>query len=104
MPSEIISERRATSNRNGARDHPGIPGDFPRNPQVIAESARAAENGVVSIVAPSNAAIATERAVVTIGMVNDDMVAPFQGSGNMTEYQRSDHRRSDHRRCARSSV
>jgi hypothetical protein len=34
MPSEIISEQRATSNRNGARDHPGIPGDFRRNPQI----------------------------------------------------------------------
>jgi len=31
MPSEIISEQRATSNRNGGRDHPGIPGDFRRN-------------------------------------------------------------------------
>ena len=31
IPGEIISERRATSNRNGARDHPGIPGDFSRN-------------------------------------------------------------------------
>jgi hypothetical protein len=34
MAGEIISERRATSNRNGARDHPGIPGDFSRNQQV----------------------------------------------------------------------
>ena len=25
MPSQIISEQRATSNRNGGRDHPGIP-------------------------------------------------------------------------------
>ena len=31
MAGEIISERRATSNRNGERDHPGIPGDFSRN-------------------------------------------------------------------------
>ena len=31
MAGEIISERRATSNRNGGRDHPGIPGDFSRN-------------------------------------------------------------------------
>ena len=35
MAGEIISERRATSNRNGGRDHPGIPGDFPRNPQIF---------------------------------------------------------------------
>jgi hypothetical protein len=35
MAGEIISERRATSNRNGGRDHPGIPGDFPRNPQKV---------------------------------------------------------------------
>src|SRR5579863_4501312 len=28
---EIISERRARSNRNGGRDHPGTAGDFPRN-------------------------------------------------------------------------
>jgi hypothetical protein len=34
MPSEIISEQRATSNRNGGRDHPGIPGDFTRNQQI----------------------------------------------------------------------
>ncbi len=33
MAGEIISERRATSNRNGGRDHPGIPGDFSRNQQ-----------------------------------------------------------------------
>ena len=33
MAGEIISERRATSNRNGGRHHPGIPGDFRRNPQ-----------------------------------------------------------------------
>ena len=26
-------ECRATSNRNGGRDHPGIPGDFRRNQQ-----------------------------------------------------------------------
>ena len=31
LPSEIISELRATSNRNAGRDHPGIPGDFSRN-------------------------------------------------------------------------
>ena len=39
MPSEIISEQRATSNRNGARDHPGIPGDFSRNPHAGVELA-----------------------------------------------------------------
>src|SRR5579872_5630202 len=33
MAGEIISERRATSNRNGERDHPGISGDFRRNQQ-----------------------------------------------------------------------
>ena len=33
MPGEIISERRATSNRNGGRHHRGFAGDFPRNPQ-----------------------------------------------------------------------
>ena len=33
QPSEIISERRATSNRNGGRHHRGFAGDFPRNPQ-----------------------------------------------------------------------
>src|ERR1700739_1132818 len=32
MPGEIISERRATSNRNGGRHHRGFAGDFPRNP------------------------------------------------------------------------
>ena len=31
MVSEIISERRATSNRKAGPDHPGMPGDFPRN-------------------------------------------------------------------------
>ena len=35
MAGEIISERRATSNRNGGRDHPGIPGDFRRNQRRI---------------------------------------------------------------------
>ena len=34
MAGEIISEHRATSNRNGGRDHPGIPGDFSRNQQL----------------------------------------------------------------------
>jgi hypothetical protein len=29
---EIISERRATSNRNAGRDHRGFASDFPRNP------------------------------------------------------------------------
>jgi BsuBI/PstI restriction endonuclease domain len=33
MAGEIISECRATSNRNGERDHPGSPGDFRRNQQ-----------------------------------------------------------------------
>src|SRR5271170_4936622 len=33
MAGEIISERRATSNRNGGRHHPGFAGDFPRNQQ-----------------------------------------------------------------------
>ena len=32
MAGEIISERRATSNRNGGRHHRGFAGDFPRNP------------------------------------------------------------------------
>jgi hypothetical protein len=32
MPGEIISEHRATSNRNGGRHHRGFAGDFPRNP------------------------------------------------------------------------
>ena len=34
MPGEIISERRARSNRNGGRHHRGFAGDFPRNPQI----------------------------------------------------------------------
>ena len=34
MPGEIISEHRATSNRNGGRHHRGFAGDFPRNPHV----------------------------------------------------------------------
>src|SRR5229473_3692161 len=42
MPSEIISEQRATSNRNGGRDHPGIPGDFSRNQQLAIAGAGAA--------------------------------------------------------------
>jgi len=33
MAGEIISERRAKSNRIGGRHHPGFAGDFPRNPQ-----------------------------------------------------------------------
>jgi hypothetical protein len=32
MAGEIISERRATSNRNGGRHHRGFAGHFPRNP------------------------------------------------------------------------
>src|SRR3984893_10541079 len=47
---------------------------------LVAVSARAAFNGLASIVAPINAAIATERAkgaVVAIGWVKDDMVIPF---------------------------
>src|SRR5580693_4255031 len=35
MPGEIISERRARSNRNGGRHHRGFAGDFPRNPQSV---------------------------------------------------------------------
>jgi hypothetical protein len=31
---EIISEWRATSNRNGGRDHSGIVGDIERNQQL----------------------------------------------------------------------
>jgi len=34
MAGEIISERRARSNRNAGRHHRGFAGDFPRNPQV----------------------------------------------------------------------
>jgi transposase len=33
MAGEIISERRAPSNRNGGRHHRGFASDFPRNPQ-----------------------------------------------------------------------
>ena len=32
-PGEIISERRARSNRNAGRQYPGFAGDFPRNSQ-----------------------------------------------------------------------
>jgi len=39
MAGEIISERRATSNRNGGRHHRGFAGDFPRNPHAGADSA-----------------------------------------------------------------
>jgi hypothetical protein len=35
---EIISERRATSNRNGGRDHSGIVGDIERNQQASESS------------------------------------------------------------------
>src|SRR6202022_3960334 len=35
MAGEIISERRARSNRNGGRHHRGFAGDFPRNPHGI---------------------------------------------------------------------
>jgi GGDEF domain-containing protein len=38
MAGEVISERRATSNRNGGRDYPGTLGDFRRNPHNTAES------------------------------------------------------------------
>ena len=41
MAGEIISERRATSNRNGGRDHPGIPGDFSRNQHLVRPKAHA---------------------------------------------------------------
>src|SRR3984893_3380732 len=34
IAGEIISERRARSNRNGGRHHRGFAGDFPRNPHV----------------------------------------------------------------------
>src|SRR5215472_9236719 len=34
MVSEIISERRARSNRNAGRHHRGFASDFPRNPQI----------------------------------------------------------------------
>jgi hypothetical protein len=42
MPGEIISERRATSNRNGGRHHRGFAGDFPRNPQLSSPTIGAA--------------------------------------------------------------
>src|SRR6516165_10905103 len=38
MAGEIISERRATSNRNGGRHHRGFASDFPRIPQSRADS------------------------------------------------------------------
>src|SRR5215467_14578326 len=34
MAGEIISERRATSNRNAGRHHRGFASDFPRNPHL----------------------------------------------------------------------
>jgi hypothetical protein len=34
MVGEIISEWRATSNRNGGRDHSGMVGDIERNQQI----------------------------------------------------------------------
>jgi hypothetical protein len=40
MVGEIISEWRATSNRNGGRDHSGIVGDIERNQQQIGQSTR----------------------------------------------------------------
>src|ERR1700751_1499351 len=39
MVGEIISEHRATSNRNGGRHHRGFEGDFPRNPQWYVQTA-----------------------------------------------------------------
>src|SRR3954469_23477240 len=42
MAGEIISECRATSNRNAGRDHPGIAGDFRRNPHTAEERERLA--------------------------------------------------------------
>ena len=47
IPGEIISERRATSNRNGARDHPGIPGDFSRNQQFTVPRSGPIKNNAV---------------------------------------------------------
>jgi hypothetical protein len=40
MPGEIISEHRATSNRNGGRHHRGFAGDFPRNPHAAGSDGR----------------------------------------------------------------
>jgi hypothetical protein len=48
MPSEIISEQRATSNRNGARDHPGMPGDFRRNPRCGREAGPVARKPTIN--------------------------------------------------------
>jgi hypothetical protein len=39
MAGEIISERRAKSNRNAGRNHRGFAGDFLRNPQKVTEEA-----------------------------------------------------------------
>jgi len=55
MAGEIIPECRATSNRNGGRDHPGIPGDFRRNPHthkpVLPDTPVAARNrSIVAVV------------------------------------------------------
>src|SRR6266568_7339418 len=44
MAGEIISERRARSNRIGGRDRPGFAGDFPRNPQTHSAAAHEVEN------------------------------------------------------------
>jgi hypothetical protein len=65
MAGEIISERRATSNRNGGRDHLGIPGDFRRNQQADLVD-RIIRFALIAIAAPSAyrpMRLAVERAV-----------------------------------------
>src|ERR1700752_5137214 len=62
MVGEIISECRATSNRNGGRHHRGFAGDFPRNPQRSRKSRRlrdsiSSQEGLISILSRATAAL-----------------------------------------------
>src|SRR5207245_154552 len=49
MAGEIISERRARSNRNAGRHHRGFAGDFPRNPHLGKKNCELSEDDITRI-------------------------------------------------------
>jgi hypothetical protein len=60
MAGEIISERRARSNRNGGRHHRGFAGDFPRNPHVTPEFAGSVADSLLTALQLARPIVADE--------------------------------------------
>src|SRR5438477_4415471 len=84
MAGEIISECRATSNRNGGRHHRGFAGDFPRNPHAIRYGLRTIATLVFVLSAAAGGLFGFTAKLPHIAVLGLSVAAGFIVQGNFS--------------------